>query len=130
MNTERKQYTINGRTYDIQALVTTGTGLYVHEHNSGVYYCLSYDTVVAVYDNTTRKLYRTWFDYSRTTAQHINRFARLINSECSDNVSYFDWKIASDYTADYRFDTYAIRARISYTPPKMWCGYNEGRYYW
>lgn len=126
---DSKKYTINGRTYEITPLVTTRTGLAVHELNSGIYYCLSYDTVVAVYDNTTRKLYRTWFDYSRTTARHINRFARLVNLECSANVSYFDWKVASDYTADYRFDTYDIRSRISYTPNRMWCGYNEGRYY-
>lgn len=127
---DSKQYTINGHTYEITPLVTTRTGLAVHELNSGIYYCLSYDTVVAVYDNATRTLYRTWSDFSHTTAKHIGIWARLINSQCSTNFTYCTWKSAKDYDGDYQFDTYAIRSRISYTPNRMWCGYNEGRYYW
>ena len=127
---DSKQYTINERTYEITPLVTTRTGLAVHEPNSGIYYCLSYDTVVAVYDNVTRTLYRTWPGYSAATAKHIGIWAKLINSQCSTNYTYYAWKSANDYDGQYQFNTYAIRSRVPYTPPKMWRGYNEGRYIW
>ena len=107
---ERKQYTINGRDYDIEKLVTTGTGLYVHEHNTGLYYLLSYDTVVAVYDNSTRRLYRTWNDWSSTTAGHVRRFLKCINYECGTDYTYYDWKTADDMINWYEYlvNNYAV----------------------
>lgn len=126
-----KHYTINQRDYDIKPLVTTKTGLFVHENNTGLYYCLSYDTVVAVYDHSTRTLYRTWNDWSSTTAGHVRRFLAELAEVCSTDYTYYDWKTADDYiNTHYQYDVYAIRSRIPYAQMKMWCGYNEGRYYW
>lgn len=67
------------------------------EHNLA--YCLSYYTIVAVYDMKREKLYRTWPDWSRSTSHHISLFAKYLYKECSANFTYYDWKNASrDYT--------------------------------
>lgn len=114
--------TINLRDYEITQLVTTGTGLLVHEINSGIYYCISYDTIVAVYDNVSRTLYRTWDGFSRTTAKHIGLFCHAVNAVCSESISYFQWKTSPDYDGEYSFDLYGIRHACGYTKPRM--------YYW
>ena len=90
---EQKHYTLNGRNYAITPLVTTKRGLHV-DINDGYLYCVSYYTVVCVYDIANDVLIRTWTDYSATTAKHIGTFLRMVNSEYGTHYSYYDWKNA------------------------------------
>lgn len=74
---ENKEY-INKQFCDIPAIGQKsfyGKAKFV-QYKNGFVGCLSYDTVVCVYNPTTRKFYRTWDDWSATTSKHINSFMR------------------------------------------------------
>lgn len=43
-------------------------------YNNGFIGCLSYNTVVCVYNPGTGEFYKTWNDWSATTAKHIHSF--------------------------------------------------------
>ena len=44
------------------------------DYRNGFIGCLSYDTIVCVYNPNTGEFYRTWDDWSATTAKHFNSF--------------------------------------------------------
>ena len=43
-------------------------------YNNGFIGCLSYDTVVCVYNPNTGEFYKLWDEWSATTAKHIDSF--------------------------------------------------------
>lgn len=69
------------------------------EHNMA--YLISYYTVVAVYNMKLEKLYRTWPDWSRTTARHVNLFRKYLEKECGAHFTYYEWKDACKDYSEY-----------------------------
>lgn len=72
---ENKTYK-NRRFYDIPAVGQKsfyGKAKFVM-YNNGFVGCLSYDTIVCVYNPITGEFYKTWNDWSATTSKHIHSF--------------------------------------------------------
>lgn len=66
--------------------------------SNGFVGCLSYDTIVCIYNPETGEFYKTWNDWSATTSKHIHSFMRYFgmsgfNKKDWLNLEYtfFDW---------------------------------------
>ena len=57
-------------------------------YNNGFIGCLSYDTIVCIYNPDTGEFYKTWSAWSATTSKHIDSFMRYFNMR---GFSKKDW---------------------------------------
>jgi len=100
MNREENKFYKNRMFCDIPAVGQKsfyGKAKFVTYEN-GFIGCLSYDTIVCVYNPDTGEFYRTWNDWSATTSKHINSFMRYFGmygfnkKEWLDfPCKYFEW---------------------------------------
>ena len=68
------------------------------EYKNGFIGCLSYETIVCVYNPNTGEFYKTWNAYSNTTIKHINSFMHYFGMNgfnkkewISLEHHYFNW---------------------------------------
>ena len=67
-------------------------------YTNGFIGCLSYNTIVCVYNPNTGEFYKTWDDWSTTTSKHINSFMYYFGMRgfCKKDwlnleYSFFNW---------------------------------------
>ena len=100
LSREEDRYYKNRMFVDIPAVGQKsfyGKAKFVHYKN-GFVGCLSYDTVVCVYNPKTGEFYKTWESWSATTNKHIDSFMRYFGMRgfCKKEWlalehQYFDW---------------------------------------
>ena len=107
LNREENKYFANRNFIDIPAIGQKsfyGKAKFV-KYKNGFIGCLSYDTIVCIYNPNTGEFYKTWNNWSATTAKHINSFLAMFGLPKLTKKQWFELPIKDKskqvYTVGY-----------------------------
>ena len=98
---------IEKKTYNNATVIEQGDMVYLQ----------SYNTIVCGYDTNTKKFYKFWDDYSRTTQKHIKLFCDMYGINRNVYLKK-EWESIPVSTADV--DTKKLNYRTAHHVSPIW----------